>query len=193
MPYNLLVLMTAISMVTCNESIINNKCKGNCVVQTFSNVPQKSSLIQILFKKILVWFFISLVLRLSFHLAFYPLKIVWHFGASFTTQLNILWGINHLLNNVYHFLCKNNQAITSSLCTLISSEFLEVFYCNMLLSISSSYLIFIPMVAISHPSKIILTSLLNSLSQKNRKSSQKSRCSWNRFCTFFSSLHSFPK
>lgn len=139
MPYNLLVLMTAISMVTCNESIINNKCKGNCVVQTFSNVPQKSSLIQILFKKILVWFFISLVLRLYFHLAFYPLKIVWHFGASFTTQLNILWGINHLLNNVYHFLCKNNQAITSSLCT----HLIRISW-SFLLQYASLYIFFLP-------------------------------------------------
>lgn len=92
-----------------------------------------------LFKKILLWFFISLLLRLYFHLAFYPLKTVWQFCASFTTQLNILWGINHLLNNVHDFLCKNNQTITSSLC-IIPIRISWIF----LLQYASLYIFFLP-------------------------------------------------
>lgn len=67
-----------------------------------------------------------------------------------------MWGTIHLLNDVHHFLYRNNQAIICYLPPFVPLMIPRCLYCVILLSISTSHFIYPPVEAFffsPHPSK----------------------------------------
>lgn len=111
-----------------------------------------------------------------------------------------MWGTIHLLNDVHHFLYRNNQAIICYLPPFVPLMIPRCLYCVILISTSTSHFIYLPVEAFFFSPILpnILTLFLNLFRQKSQNSMQCSRCSWTMglqsilITHSFFAIHSFP-